>query len=91
MTSPSPKTLERALYSVKEFCRRNSIGKTTFYELVKTGAVETVKVGSHTLVPATSETAWHATLSRTPTNKPTYNTASDLSERPRPSANHRNK
>jgi hypothetical protein len=37
---------DRQLYTVKEFCHRNSIGKTTFFELVKTGAVRTVKLKS---------------------------------------------
>jgi hypothetical protein len=55
----------RQMYTVKEFCWRNSIGKTTFFELVKTGAVRTVKLGVKTLVPAESEREWHASLIHT--------------------------
>jgi hypothetical protein len=74
---------DRALYSVREFCRRNSIGKTTFFELVKSGAVVTVKVGTRTLVPADSERAWHATLVRNPVHK----SNADLGEPQRTAAN----
>jgi len=80
-------TTDRAMYSVREFCRRNSIGKTTFYELVKAGSVVTVKVGSHTLVPAASESAWHASLGISSVYKPVYKNIADLSERKRTRAN----
>jgi hypothetical protein len=61
---------DRQLYTVKEFCHRNSIGKTTFFELVKTGAVRTVKLGVKTLVPAESEREWHASLNPAPGSTP---------------------
>lgn len=57
-------TLEptRMLYSVQEFCRRNSIRPNTFYKLVHAGAIKPVKVGTRTLIPAASERAWHESL-----------------------------
>lgn len=54
---------ERQLYPVKEFCRRNGIGKTTFYELVGQGKLQIVHVGRKALVPAWVEAQWHKSLS----------------------------
>jgi len=54
--------IERQLYSVSEFCRRNTISRDTFYKLLKTGRISAVKVGGRTLVPAEVERAWHASL-----------------------------
>jgi 4'-phosphopantetheinyl transferase EntD len=76
---------DRQLYTVKEFCHRNSIGKTTFFELVKTGAVRTVKLGVKTLVPAESEREWHASLKSTP--DPTHDQRSDCHVPGRTAAN----
>ena len=54
--------LPRAFYTVAEFCERNSIGKTLFYELVQAGDIQVVHVGRRSLVPAASEAAWHAKI-----------------------------
>jgi excisionase family DNA binding protein len=77
MTAPAPETLDRQFYTVKEFCRRNSIGKTFFYELVKGGTIAVVKCGRKTLVPALSEVAFSAKIS---THKSTHNLNPDLGE-----------
>jgi len=37
--------------SVPEACRRLSIGRSMFYELVKRGEVRVIRIGSRTLVP----------------------------------------
>ncbi len=73
MTAPVPETIERALYTVAQFCARNNIGRTQFYELVKAGTLEVVKVGVRTMVMAASERAWHESLKGppSPTNRPT--------------------
>lgn len=52
MTAPSPDTIERLYYSVKEWCRLHSIGRSKFYELVRAERVKIVKCGRKTLVPA---------------------------------------
>ncbi len=64
-------TTDRKFYSVREFCHRNSIGKTTFFALVKSGAITTLKMGARTLVSAESEKAWHETLGARSTNRST--------------------
>jgi excisionase family DNA binding protein len=48
--------------TVKEFCRRHKIGRSTFYKLVKEGKLATVKCGKRTLVPSDSEQAWCESL-----------------------------
>ena len=52
--------IERAFYSVKEFCERNAISRATFYRRVPQDQL--VKVGRKTLVPIACEQAWHASL-----------------------------
>jgi hypothetical protein len=42
--------IERAFYSVKEFCERNNISRPTFYR-IKWGDLRPVKFGRRTLVP----------------------------------------
>lgn len=39
--------------SVPEACRRLSIGRTMFYDLVKRDEVRVIRIGSRTLVPET--------------------------------------
>ena len=48
----SPATSKVAL-TVNEFCSTCSIGRTSFYELVKAGHIRVIKMGRRTLVPAT--------------------------------------
>jgi hypothetical protein len=52
--------VERAFYSIKEFCERNAISRATFYRRVPQDQL--VKVGRRTLVPVACEKAWHASL-----------------------------
>ena len=49
-------------YSPTSFCEAFDIGLTLFYELQKTGALKTVKLGRRTLVPADAAEAWLAAL-----------------------------
>ena len=62
---------DKKLYSVNEFLSRNSIGRTLFYALVKSGQIDIVKVGTKTLVSDTSEKSWHSTLARKVSAYPT--------------------
>lgn len=39
-------------YSIKEFCASASIGRTKVYELISSGQLSTVKLGSKTLILA---------------------------------------
>ncbi len=50
--------------TVREFCRRHGIGRTTFYKLVRSGTLHVVKLGPKTLVPSDSENEWSASLPR---------------------------
>ncbi len=43
---------EKAALSVNEFCATCSIGRTSFYELVKQRRIKVRKLGSRTIVPA---------------------------------------
>ena len=45
-TSPRPITVR-----IPEACRMTGIGRSKLYELIKTGDIPTIKVGSMTLVP----------------------------------------
>lgn len=54
--------IERQLYTRKEFCQRNGIGKTKFFELVKIGALRVVRLDGRVMVPAPSEARWLANL-----------------------------
>jgi hypothetical protein len=54
---------EKNAYGVAEFCRRNSIGITKFYEEVRAGRLIGRKVGTKTIVMAADEAAWLASLS----------------------------
>lgn len=42
---------ERFAYSVDEACRLLSVGRTSLYELAKTGELKLIKVAGRTLVP----------------------------------------
>lgn len=46
---PAPITLR-----IAEACRVTGIGRSKFYELIRAGEVETVKIGAMTLVPVSS-------------------------------------
>ena len=54
--------MERAFYTVAEFCERNAISRRWFYVLLSRGEVWVVKAGRKTLVPMASEQAWHERL-----------------------------
>lgn len=43
---------DKLLYKVEEAAERIGIGRSTFYALIRSGQVETVKVGKSRLVPA---------------------------------------
>ncbi len=51
-TSPELSLPTKLAYSVKEACSALSIGKTTIYELIKTGRLRVVRIGNRTLVTA---------------------------------------
>ncbi len=40
-------------HTIPEACRRLSIGKTTLYQLMTTGDIKAIKVGTRTLIPET--------------------------------------
>lgn len=36
---------------IQDACRRLGVGRSTLYELIKTGEIRTIKIGTRTLVP----------------------------------------
>jgi excisionase family DNA binding protein len=52
----------RRFTSKNDFCRRNHIGHTKFYELLNSGQLRAVKVGSKTLIDEAEEERWKASL-----------------------------
>jgi predicted site-specific integrase-resolvase len=46
----------------KEFCQRNSVGMTTFYQEVKNGRLKVRKVGKATIIPIEQEREWLESL-----------------------------
>lgn len=51
-------------YSVRSFCEAFDIGKTTFYELVKSGEIKTSKIGAKTIITGTEAQRYAAKLDR---------------------------
>jgi excisionase family DNA binding protein len=49
--SDVPARLEPISVRIREACRLTGIGRSKFYELVASGDIEVIKVGSITLVP----------------------------------------
>jgi hypothetical protein len=54
---------ERNCFSLKEFCFRNAIGRTTAYKEIKAGRLLTKKVGKRTLISIEEEARWLGSLS----------------------------
>lgn len=48
-TSPAPITVR-----VKDACRMTGIGRSKLYLLIADGSIETIKIGSMTLIPVAS-------------------------------------
>jgi excisionase family DNA binding protein len=47
-------------FSIKEFCRRNGLGRTTVYSEIKAGRLRPKKVGRRTLISREEEQRWFA-------------------------------
>lgn len=60
-STPSPDHFQPLAYSVKEACKVTSLGRTYLYLLIKEGRLEARKIGSRTIIPATS---LHALIER---------------------------
>lgn len=45
-------------FTVSQFCKRNNMSRTTFYELLKSGDLKAKKRGSRTIVLASDEMVW---------------------------------
>ena len=52
MTGPAP--LTPLAVRIREACRLTGIGRSKFYELIQSGDIETIKVGTITLIPMRS-------------------------------------
>lgn len=51
-------TGQKAAYTVNEFCRMYSIGRTLFYAEIASGRLRSKKAGSKTLILAKDAEAW---------------------------------
>jgi excisionase family DNA binding protein len=66
-TSPAPSDErcnedETGADTVKQFCDRFGIGRTTFYEEIRSGRLLAKKCGNRTLIPRTAGRNWLAAL-----------------------------
>jgi len=52
----------RLALTVSEFCNCCAIGRSLFYEEVKSGRIRVLKVGKRTLVPTTEAQRWLESL-----------------------------
>ena len=59
-TANKTPNVEKAAYSINEFCAAHDIGRTQAYEEINTGRLETAKVGKRTIIPVTSARKWLA-------------------------------
>lgn len=59
--TPNPTPVKRAAYSVTEAAAALGIGRTYVFQLIKEGALDSLKVGRRRLVPVTEV---HAFLAR---------------------------
>jgi len=62
--TPDPPGPTRTLLSVEAAATQLSIGRTTMYALIKTGAIESVRVGRLRRVPASALTDYVARLAK---------------------------
>jgi len=62
MDTATPAAPPRTLLSVEAAATQLSIGRTTMYALIKTGAIESVRVGRLRRVPAEALTAYTTRL-----------------------------
>ena len=49
---------QKIAYAIKDVCNIASIGRTKIYELIKTGELKTIKIGSRTLVTQSALDNW---------------------------------
>jgi excisionase family DNA binding protein len=70
VASPAGAISKRA-FSIPEFCRRYSIGRTHAYEEIAAGRLRAVKAGRRTLITQDVAEAWLATLPSVRTRRPT--------------------
>ena len=64
MDTATPDAPPRTLLSVEAAATQLSIGRTTMYALIKTGAIESVRVGRLRRVPASALTDYVARLAK---------------------------
>ena len=55
-------TLDRAAFSILEFCQRNGVGRTFAFEEIRRGRLKARKAGKRTLVTPADEREWLESL-----------------------------
>jgi excisionase family DNA binding protein len=53
---------EVSLLSIREFSARYSVGRSTVYRLIGSGALQAVKIGKRTMIRRADAEAWVASL-----------------------------
>lgn len=53
---------ERNCFSIREFCYRNGVGRTTAYKEIKEGRLSPRKLGKRTLISVEEERRWLANI-----------------------------
>ena len=56
--------ITKVTFSVTEFCKAAGIGRSFFYEEVKTGRIKVLKAGRRTLIPTAELAAWLSRLTQ---------------------------
>jgi predicted DNA-binding transcriptional regulator AlpA len=60
------KEIQKLAFSIAEFCRAHSIGRSTFYELKNDDrAPQMMKVGKRSLISAEAAAAWRLQMQQT--------------------------
>ncbi len=67
MQSSPPHFNPRVNWRVDDFCRAHGIGRTLFYDEVKRGENNLIKIGKRTLVPVSEAKAWQERKARAST------------------------
>lgn len=68
----------RRAFSIAAFCEAHGVGRSKTFELIRSGALQAVKRGHATLIPAEAAEAWLASLPKV-NAKTTQSNHTDLS------------
>ena len=64
MSEVSPSSIVRRAFTIADFCRTYSIGRTLANELMQSDALQVRRAGRRVLIDAASAEAWYESLPR---------------------------